>query len=300
MTHVSVCLCTFRRASLLDTLTGLAAQRLSADVTFDVVVVDSDLQGSGQALVAQAQSCLPLSISYVQAKRTGIAEARNLAVASATGPWLAFIDDDEVPEPDWLLTLLECAARFRAHVVFGAVVTRYPQGCPAWIADSNLFGKFTAATGTRVQHGPTCNTLLWRATLDGEPYFFDIHYGTTGGEDTELFYRLSAKGVVMVTCQEAVVSETVEPHRLNRRFLLRKAVRVGETYFRIFFAQASKRTRLMLLVRASVQCFLASLLALFMLPFGMGYSMVYQIKAASNLGKLRAALGQSAVELYKG
>lgn len=300
MSHISVCLSTFRRASLTDTLDGLAAQRLDPGTSMDVVVVDSDLQGWAHTLVEQAQARLSISIRYVRAKRPGVAEARNLAVTHAAGPWLAFIDDDEVPAPDWLATLLACALRHQAQVVFGAVHTRYPEGCPAWIRDGDLFGKHTAPTGTRVQHGPTCNTLLWRAALDGQPHVFDLRYGTTGGEDTELFNRLSAQGVVMVTCREAVVSETVEPHRLNRRFLMRKALRVGETYFRIFFARAPLFARASLLARASAQCLLASLLALILLPFGLGRSMVYQIKAAANLGKLRAALGQSAVELYKG
>lgn len=300
MTHVSVCLCTFRRASLVDTLVGLAAQKLKAGITFDVVVVDSDLQGSAQDVVARAQSTLPISIRYVRADVAGVAAARNLAVANAVGPWLAFLDDDEVPATNWLSALVACAECHQAQVVFGTVETRYPDGCPAWIRDVDLFGKYTAPTGTRVQHGPTCNTLLWRHALDGQPHVFDLSYGTTGGEDTELFNRLSAQGVVMVTCREAVVSETIESHRLNRHFLMRKAVRVGETYFRIFFAQAPLFARASLLARASAQCLLASLVALILLPFGLGRSMVYQIKAAANLGKLRAALGHSAVELYKG
>lgn len=300
MTKISVCLCTYRRPSLAATLQGLAIQVLPPKVSFDVVLVDSDLTGSARPLVELAQDALPIAIRYFQADRPGVAEARNKAVNEAKGEWLAFIDDDEVPTTNWLAELLACAHRFDAQVVFGAVQALYPAQCPDWIRNGDLFGRQTPATGTSLKHGPTGNTLLYRSVLVGEPCIFDVAYGTTGGEDTELFHRLSAKGVRMVSCREAVVSETVESHRLNRTFLMRKAVRVGETYFRIFFANASLMTRAALLARASSQCFVATVIALLLLPFGLGRSMVYQIKAAANLGKLRAAAGHSAVELYKG
>lgn len=297
---VSVCLCTFRRLSLLGTLESLARQRLPAHVALDVVVVDSDLAGSARPLVEQAMARFPLAIRYVVAERKGVAEARNKAVSEATGKWLAFIDDDEVAAPDWITELLACAGRNAAQVVFGAVRTLYPASCPDWIKAGDLFGKRLPPTDTRVEHGPTCNALLARSALAGETHIFDVAYGTTGGEDTEFFYRLSKRGVPMVTCREAVVSETVEDHRLNREFLLSKAVRVGETYFRIFFADARPIVRVAILARAGLQWFAAGGIAMLLRPFGPASSMAYQIKAAANLGKLRAAAGYAAVELYKG
>lgn len=297
---VSVCLCTFRRPSLSATLESLAKQVLPPEVAVDVIVVDSDLDGSARTLVEQARERLPLAIRYVVAERKGVAEARNKAVSEASGQWLAFIDDDEFAAPDWLAELLACAERNAAQVVFGEVRTLYPESCPDWIISSDLFGKHLPPTGTRVDSGPTSNALLARIALAGETRIFDLAYGTTGGEDTELFYRLSKRSVPMVSCREAVVSETVEEHRLNRDFLLKKAMRVGETYFRIFFADASPVVRGALLVRAVLQWLAAGSIALILRPFGLGNSMEYQIKAAANLGKLRAATGYAAVELYKG
>ncbi len=300
MVTVSVCLCTFMRTSITSTLESLARQNLPPGVVLDVVVIDSDRAGSARSRVEQARLRLPLTIRYVLAERPGIAEARNKAVSEATGEWLAFIDDDEVAACTWLAELLACAKRNDAQVVFGAVHTLYPEGCPDWIKASNLFGKRLQPTGTRVKHGPTCNALLARSALTGETRIFDVAYGTTGGEDTEFFYRLSKRGVRMVTCREAVVSETVEGHRLNREFLLQKAVRVGETYFRIFFADAPSSARSALLIKARLQWLAATAIAMLLRPFGSGRSMRYEIKAAANLGKLRAAAGRAAVELYKG
>jgi succinoglycan biosynthesis protein ExoM len=104
----------------------------------------------------------------------------------------------------------------------------------------------------------------------------------------------------MVSCREAIVSETVEEHRLNSDYLLRKAVRVGETYFRIFFAGASRVARSALLTRAGLQWFTATAIALCLRPLSRGDAMRFRIKAAANLGKLRAAFGCDSVRLYGG
>lgn len=297
---ISVCLCTFRRESVVDTLESLAKQLLSPSLRLEVVVVDSDAAGSARDRVEKALTRFPFAIRYVVAERPGVAEARNAAIREASGRWLAFIDDDEVAYLDWLAMLLRCAEDHAAQVVFGAVRTHYPETCPDWIRRADLFGKQLPPTGTRVSHGATCNALVARSALSGETRFFDTAYGATGGEDTEFFYRLAQKGTLMVTCQEAVVSETVEPHRMNRDFLLRKAVRVGETYFRIFFGNASRSRRAALLARAGLQWLAASAIALCLRPTGLGKSMRYRIKAAANLGKLRAAAGCDAVRLYGG
>lgn len=297
---VSICLCTFRRESVVDTLQSLGAQLISPALRLEIIVVDSDAAGSARRLVDGERPTLPFPIHYVVAERPGVAEARNAAVREASGRWLAFIDDDEVAYLDWLAMLLRCAERYSAQVVFGAVRTEYPDTCPDWIRRSNLFGKQVAPTGTPVTHGATCNALVARTALSGEFRLFDPAYGATGGEDTEFFFRLSKRGVRMVTCQEAVVRETVEPQRLSREFLLRKAVRVGETYFRIFFGNASRAQRGALLVRAGAQWLAASAIALCLRPSGLGRSMRFRIKAAANFGKLRAAAGCDAVRLYGG
>ena len=48
-----------------------------------------------------------IELDYHVESTSNIALARNKAVQSASGQYLAFIDDDEVPLNDWLLTLLK-------------------------------------------------------------------------------------------------------------------------------------------------------------------------------------------------
>ena len=48
-----------------------------------------------------------------------------------------------------------------------------------------------------------------------------------GGEDTEFFLRMIARGRRFVWCAEAKVSEAVPPERCSRRYLLRRALHRG-------------------------------------------------------------------------
>ena len=61
---------------------------------------------------------------YVQEPRRGISYARNTCLdhVARDAEFFAMIDDDEVPELDWLEQLLCAQARAGADVVRGAVV----------------------------------------------------------------------------------------------------------------------------------------------------------------------------------
>ena len=69
---------------------------------FEIVVVSDqpDLAGAGVPEPVAAQ------VSHVHFTEANICRARNLAVAEAAGEVVAFLDDDAVPEPDWLSELL--------------------------------------------------------------------------------------------------------------------------------------------------------------------------------------------------
>jgi succinoglycan biosynthesis protein ExoM len=72
-------------------------------------------------------------VRYVQEPRRGISYARNTCLdhVARDAEFFAMIDDDEVPELDWLEQLLCAQARAGADVVRGPVVPDFPEGAPA-------------------------------------------------------------------------------------------------------------------------------------------------------------------------
>src|SRR3954454_6636474 len=111
--HISVCICTYRRVDYLaHLLLYLAVQETGGFFTFSIVVVDNDRTRSAESIVLAFAQCSPIEVTYVVEPRQNIALARNMAVSSVRGDFIAFIDDDEFPAKQWLMTLFtECEKR---------------------------------------------------------------------------------------------------------------------------------------------------------------------------------------------
>ena len=135
---VDVCIATYRRPrGLQRLLDGLQAQQLPQDEApqVRVVVVDNDPEGSARELCEEARGWLRFPLVYVLEKRRGIPQARNTAVATSLGEadFLAFVDDDEAPDPGWLMELLRVQQARGADAVAGPCVPLFEDGAPAWI-----------------------------------------------------------------------------------------------------------------------------------------------------------------------
>ena len=104
--HISVCICTYKRARLLARLlTELENQITDQLFTYSVVVADNDYAKSGKNVVQSFNARHKIGVRYCNEPEQNIALARNKAVENADGYFVAFIDDDECPASNWLLNL---------------------------------------------------------------------------------------------------------------------------------------------------------------------------------------------------
>jgi hypothetical protein len=62
---------------------------------------------------------------------------------------------------------------------------------------------------------------------------FDERFSASGGSDTLFTVELHRGGGRLVWCDEARVTDVVPPSRLNRRWVLRRAVRTGNSWSRV-------------------------------------------------------------------
>lgn len=227
--HITVCVCTYKRESLLaELLRCLGSQRTDGLFTFDVVVADNDRDRSAEHVVRMSGCASPLKVTYCVEPVQNIARARNKALEYARGDLVAFIDDDECPTPEWLYRLFETWTQRGAAGVLGPVVPRFEQEPPAWVRKGRFFDRPRYATGRPVawQQGRTGNVLFVRDVLRQIDPPFRPQFANSG-EDTDLFCRLAQNGSTFVWSDEAVVFEFVPAYRCTRRYLLRRAARQG-------------------------------------------------------------------------
>lgn len=209
---------------LLDRLNDQQAEGL---FSYSVVVADNDAMGSAQDAVAAFSSTTHATVTYCVEPRQNIALARNKAIENATGDFVAFIDDDELPTGRWLLTLFKACNEFQVDGVLGPVMPYFDKEVPNWVVKGKFYERPTYPTGFVIDwtKGRTGNVLLRRLLFtSGEPPFRPEF---RSGEDQDFFRRMIERGHVFVWCNEAVAYEIVPPARWRCSFMLRRALLRG-------------------------------------------------------------------------
>jgi succinoglycan biosynthesis protein ExoM len=226
--HITVCICTYKRPTLLERLLDeLSHQETEVRFTYSIVVCDNDHLQSAETIVSTFVATSGIPVKYCVEPRQNIALARNKAVGSATGDYVAFIDDDELPARDWLRTLMAACDQYGVDGVLGPVKPRFGSGVPSWIVKGRFYDRACPETGFVLapRHTRTGNVLLKASLLQGSSPPFRPEF--RAGEDVDFFTRAISQGRVFVWCNEAVVYEEVPPSRWTRTYLLRKALLRG-------------------------------------------------------------------------
>ena len=184
--HVQICLLTYCRPNLLkQTLLSLLAQTVLSDpgIIVHILVIDNHDAQSGRPVFDEVFASSPVPARYLCEPARGLSIARNRALNESVGlDYVAFLDDDEVADCDWLGRLLEAAQKYDAGVATGPVWPRHLQS-PAWVVRGGFFAAAQRPTGTEVEFVGTNNVLLRSDNVAA--FRFDSRFDSTGGEDTE-------------------------------------------------------------------------------------------------------------------
>jgi succinoglycan biosynthesis protein ExoM len=239
---VDICICTFRRPSVAETLRSVAAQDVPPGFAVRVIVADNDETPSARAGVEEACRALGLDLLYFHAPSRNISVARNACLDAATAPVVAFLDDDETVGTGWLRAMVAALDAPDTDVVFGPVVAVDGPGAPAWARAADFHSTRPVVRGGRLQTGYSGNVMLRRHAV-GE-HRFDLALGRTLGEDTEFFHRIRAGGATLRFCPDGLAFEPVPDGRVRLGWLLRRSFLSGLAHGRIVAEQCSGRLSL--------------------------------------------------------
>ena len=285
--HITVCVCTYRRPEWLDRLlSGLVRQQTGGRFDYSIAVVDNDRAESARATAERRARQSSVTIGYWVEREQNIALARNLAVARATGDYVAFIDDDEEPFERWLLSLYTTLARYEVDGVLAPVEPRFEAAAARWAVRSGIFHRPRFATGQPIDWRVTGtgNVLLKRTVLLtlGEPFRRQF---ASGGEDVDFFRRAMDAGYVFIWDDTAVVYETVPVERTRLWFQLRRALLRGKV------AMRGPSGRWPGVLKSALACGVYTLMLPVFLVRGPHVFVKYLIKDFDHLGKLMALCG---------
>ena len=233
-----MCIITYKRPEglkrLLEGLNKLAFNKCKAP-ELEVIVVDNDAAGSACKFCEETRLGSNWSLKYFIEPRRGIPYARNKAVACAReghADFVAFIDDDEVPDLSWLDALLYVQRLYQADVVAGPVLPHFTVPVAPWVTQGKFFHRRRMPTGTPVEWAGTGNVLVRSEVFEKMGEIFDERLALSGGEDERFFRRVHYAGYKLMWADEALVYEWVPKSRTSVRWLLRRAYRSGNVYSR--------------------------------------------------------------------
>lgn len=236
---IAICICTCNRPLLLDRVLGRVGGLVTPGpppVDLFVVVVDNSSESEAHAVCERLRDRLPFPMHAVSEPRRGISHARNRAVEEALrhqADFIAFIDDDDLPDPDWLARLVETQRASGASLVFG--YWRLPANTvlPDWMREVPLLQPSPFHARSRYgfpNWAGTYNILIGREViglLRDDGYVFEPADALLGGEDVDFMIRAVRRGVRTAQTEDSQVVRDWEPARMTVRGLLRRAYRGG-------------------------------------------------------------------------
>ena len=216
-TLIIVAVCTYeRQEELRRTLTALQNQLLRgiSDERVRIVVIDNSPTASARTVVQDFEGASRFQVLYAHECRKGVAHARNRAIEIAVSEGathLAFVDDDEVPEQDWLNELFEKIVETEAAAAVGPVFPIFCT-CPEPHLPINAFATLVSDTDGLVADGYSGNSIIDVSYVQQHNLRFDNQFNEVGGEDTIFFRQLRSLGGRIAWAGEAIVHEFVPPN----------------------------------------------------------------------------------------
>lgn len=195
--RVSVVICTYNgSATLRHALEGVLTLHYP---DYEVIVV-SDGSTDASAEIARGYE----GVRVIETPNRGLSSARNTGMEAATGEIVAYLDDDAIPDPDWLRHLAATFASGPYAAVGGPNIL--PPGSSAvaqCVANAPGGPTHVLVSDREAEHVPGCNMAIRRDALI-EIGGFDPRF-RVAGDDVDVCWRLLDSGQRIAFSPGAVV-----------------------------------------------------------------------------------------------
>lgn len=128
---ISVIICAYTEKRWDDLVAAIeSVQRQTLSAKEIIVVIDHNL-----GLLKRVQEHIAGIVVVANAEARGLRGARNSGIAVAQGQIIAFLDDDAIAIPDWLLLLTEGFTDSQVLGTGGAVIPSWVDNKPTWLPE---------------------------------------------------------------------------------------------------------------------------------------------------------------------
>ena len=228
-TEISVVVCTYNRAALLQqALRSLFAQK-PAGLSYEIVVIDNNSADETPQVVESLKAESPVPLRYFRETRQGNAYARNAGVDQATGSIIAYIDDDVIADENWVQVMSDAFAREpEVSFVGGKILPVWERDPPSWLTSAHWaplalldYGNEPVSIAGESPRGLlTANIGIRREVFAEVGGFLTSLQRVKGGigsmEDTEFLMRVCRSGKRGEYLPELITRAWVDPERMTK------------------------------------------------------------------------------------
>lgn len=240
MIDFSVAIRLYNGASVLPRiLDALKAQVIADRINWEVIIVDNNsVDGTADVVREYQRTWTPCALRYVLEPRQGASFARRRAILEAQGTWIGFLDDDNIPAPDWVQSAYTFGVAHPQTAAFGGQIHPNYE-----IAPPENFERIAPFIPIVERDAAICFTTGWRAMsnlvppgaglvvlrqvwLDYVPYPLRLQ-GPVGnalhlkGEDVEALLYLKKAGWEIWFNPLMHIEHQIPGWRFEKRYLLR-------------------------------------------------------------------------------
>ena len=242
MSDITVCICTHNRSGMLaQCLAGLSRQDSLENAV--ILVVANNCSDDTVRVAHSFEPVIP-DLRVIEDPVPGLSHARNQGLMQTQTPYIAYLDDDAIPEPGWLSSLLVAFQASDTLAIGGKITPVWQTRAPMWMSASfyPLLGGVDLGGGTFVPNSYFCPVganMAFRTETLRQAGGFDERYGICAmdgreinryrGDDTDIGTRLAQMNVRSVYCGTAAVSHYTHGQHTGLRNILRLALQQGST-----------------------------------------------------------------------
>ncbi|HFJ9507877.1 glycosyltransferase [Bacillus cereus group sp. MYBK245-2] len=235
---LTIAICTFNRVDLLiETIQSLSELKNINDA--QVIIVDNNSTDGTRAEVEKLIGDLNYNLEYINEKRQGLSYARNTAIQRASCEYIAFLDDDAIPDSEWINTIIAAFEKdLTLYAIGGKIIPKFETDRPDWLVKGLEYSYTIVDLGSNKQQYPSKlypfgANMAFRTSVFNK-YEFPNHLGRKGttlisGEETWLFSKIQEEGWNYCYIPGMVVEHFVPKERLTKKWVLERFYFQGVT-----------------------------------------------------------------------
>ena len=255
---VTIVICTYNRAELLQhALESLAKENATLE-SFEVLIVDNNSSDNTQEIAQQF--CNDNSNFHITTEQQqGLSYARNRGYHESTSDWIAYMDDDACASENYIERMLHVINNYNFDCFGGIYLPWYKYGKPTWFKDTyGSSGCVLPKIGVLTKGFASGGNIVIRKSILEELNGFNTNIGMTGktvsyGEEVLLQVRMRKHGYVIGFDPELKIDHLVNIYKQTPFWFILSSYAVGRDHWTTHQVDATWPTILRILLGAIKQ-----------------------------------------------